>query len=178
MPKVSEVKYTVDLPEGVSASLEGHVLFMEGPKGRISREFRHPRIDMTIEDGHISLHTVLPRRKVYALSGTWRAHVANMARGVSEGFTYRLKIRYSHFPMKVYVKDTTFMIENFMGERFPRKAPIIEDTEVTVKGDEVTVTGIDKEHVGQTAANIELATKIKRYDPKVFQDGIYIVEKR
>ncbi len=177
MPKVSEVDYTVDLPEGVSAKLEGHTLHMEGPKGNIFREFRHPEIDMKVEDGHVNLHSVLPRRKVYALAGTWRAHVANMAKGVSEGYTYHLKIRYSHFPMKVYVKDTTLMIENFMGERHPRRAPIIEDTTVEVKGDEVTVTGIDKEHVGQTAANIELATKIRRYDPKVFQDGIYIVEK-
>jgi large subunit ribosomal protein L6 len=177
MPKVSEVNYTIDLPEGVDARLEGHLLSMEGPKGAISREFRHPKIDITIEDGLIRLQTVLPRRKLYALIGTWRAHLANMARGVSDGYMYILKIRYSHFPMKVHVKDGDLVIENFMGERHPRRAPIIEDTEVSVKGDEVTVTGIDKEHVGQTAANIELATKIRRYDPKVFQDGIYIVEK-
>ena len=51
------------------------------------------------------------------------------------------------------------------------------DVDVKTKGDQVLVSGINKEHVGQTAVNIELATKIKGYDPRVFQDGIYIVRK-
>ena len=48
---------------------------------------------------------------------------------------------------------------------------------VEIKGDEVVVSGIDKEAVGQTAANIEQTTRIRGYDPKVFQDGIYPVDK-
>jgi large subunit ribosomal protein L6 len=48
---------------------------------------------------------------------------------------------------------------------------------VAVQGDELIVAGINKEHVGQTAANIEQATRIKRRDPRVFQDGIYCIEK-
>ena len=49
---------------------------------------------------------------------------------------------------------------------------------VSVKGEDVTITGINKEHVGQTMANIEQATKIKGRDPRIFQDGIYLVDKR
>jgi len=49
---------------------------------------------------------------------------------------------------------------------------------VEAKGENVTVSGIDKEKVGQTAANIERATKVKKRDIRVFQDGVYIVSKR
>ena len=70
-------------------------------------------------------------------------------------------------------------IDNFLGERSPRKAKIIgDDVKVSVKGEDVTITGINKEHVGQTMANIEQATKIKGRDPRIFQDGIYLVDKR
>ncbi|HID74146.1 MAG TPA: 50S ribosomal protein L6 [Thermoplasmata archaeon] len=177
MPKVSEIRYAVGLPEGVTATLEGNDLTIQGPLGALIRTFRHPRLGLVVEDGSVVVAVDLPRRRDQALAGTWRAHIANMVRGVTEGFTYRLKVRYSHFPMKLSVRGKELVIENFMGERHPRTADIIEDTTVEIRGDEVVVTGIDKEHTGQTAANIEQATRIKNYDPKVFQDGIYIVEK-
>jgi large subunit ribosomal protein L6 len=100
-----------------------------------------------------------------------------MIKGVTEGFEYGMKIVYSHFPMKTTVKKDGFIIENFLGEAAPRKAKIVGETKVQISGDEVTVKGLNKEEVGQTAANIELATYIKHYDPRVFQDGIYIVNK-
>jgi len=71
-----------------------------------------------------------------------------------------------------------FVIENFLGERNPRKASIVEGVKVTAKGDDVTVSGIDKEKVGQTVANIERATKVKKRDIRVFQDGVYLISKR
>jgi large subunit ribosomal protein L6 len=90
-----------------------------------------------------------------------------------------MKIVYAHFPMTVKVQGKTVTIDNFLGERSPRVAKIIgDDVKVQVKGDDVTITGINKEHVGQTMANIEQATKIKRRDPRIFQDGIYLVDKR
>jgi large subunit ribosomal protein L6 len=88
-----------------------------------------------------------------------------------------MKIVYSHFPIKASVKGDMFVIENFLGERSPRKTKIVGDTKITIKGDEITLTGINIEDVGQTAANIELATRIKGFDPRVFQDGIYITSK-
>ena len=97
--------------------------------------------------------------------------------GVTNGFEYKMKIVYSHFPVKTTVKGDMFVIENFLGEKHPRRADILGDTKIKVKGDEVILTGHNKENVGQTAANIEQVTKIKGYDPRVFQDGIYIVQK-
>jgi large subunit ribosomal protein L6 len=98
-------------------------------------------------------------------------------RGVAEGYEYRMKVVYSHFPMQLKVEGAAFVISNFLGEKNPRVAKIVGDTRVKAAGDEVVITGINKEDVGQTAANIEQVTKIKRFDPRVFQDGVYIVEK-
>ena len=80
----------------------------------------------------------------------------------------------------LYNNDDTNNFEhigNFLGEKKPRLARILGETKVKVSGNEVVVSGISKEDVGQTAANIEQVTKIKRFDPRIFQDGIYIVDK-
>lgn len=108
---------------------------------------------------------------------TFKAHINNMIKGVTEGFKYRLKVVYSHFPMTVKVQGDEVVIENFLGEKNPRRAKILPGVTVKVKGSEIEVEGIDKEAVGQTAANIEQATRITKWDRRVFQDGIYIVEK-
>jgi large subunit ribosomal protein L6 len=75
------------------------------------------------------------------------------------------------------VKENTVLIENFTGERSSRKARIMGDVKVLTKGDDVIVQGINLEDVSQTAANIERATKVKRKDPRVFLDGIYVYER-
>ncbi len=177
MPVASEIKYEVEIPDGVKVSYENYMLRVEGPKGKIEREFIHDRLGMRVEDDRVIIYAPLPRKKDYALAGTWRAHVNNMFKGVTEGFEYHLKILYAHFPMKVSVKGDRVVIENFLGERSPRYAKIHGDAKVEIKGDTVIVKSVNKEHAGQTAANIEKATRIKNRDPRVFQDGIYIVKK-
>jgi len=100
-----------------------------------------------------------------------------MVKGACEGFTYKMKVVYSHFPMNVKVSGNTVVIDNFLGEKHPRSAEVLSDVSVEINGQDVTVSGVNKEKVSQTAANIEQATKIKNLDPRVFQDGIYIIEK-
>jgi large subunit ribosomal protein L6 len=172
-----EYKDDIKLPTGVTASKEKHTLVVKGPKGENTREFRHFKLAMNVEKDKIQIYCRLPSIKQKALCGTWSAHVRNMVLGVESGFEYELKVVYAHFPIKTQIKGEVFSIENFLGERFPRSARIMPGVKIKTKGDQVIVSGIDKEHVGQTAVNIELATKIKRYDPRVFQDGIYIVRK-
>jgi large subunit ribosomal protein L6 len=101
-----------------------------------------------------------------------------MIRGVTDGFTYNLKAFYSHFPMTMAVKGNIFVVNNYFGERVPRTANILAGVDVKVQNKvEVVVSGIDKEAVGQTAANIERCTTVKNRDRRVFQDGIYLLEK-
>jgi len=69
------------------------------------------------------------------------------------------------------------LINNFLGEKNPRVAVILPNVDVQLKGAKITVTSADKDAAGQTAANIEKATKIRNRDRRIFQDGIYIVER-
>ncbi|OYT25948.1 MAG: 50S ribosomal protein L6 [Candidatus Altiarchaeales archaeon ex4484_96] len=119
----------------------------------------------------------ITNRRVKSLLGTARGNIQNMFRGATEGIDYKLKILYSHFPMNVKVQGQSVVIENFIGEKHPRKSKILDNVNVEIKQQDITVSGIDKEKVAQTAANMEQATKISNLDPRVFQDGIYIVEK-
>jgi large subunit ribosomal protein L6 len=100
-----------------------------------------------------------------------------MIQGVTEGFEYKMKTVYSHFPIKTTLQEKQIIIDNFLGEKYPRKANILGETTVEIKGDEIILTGADIEQVSQTAANIERATRIKKRDRRVFQDGIYITQK-
>ncbi|MCK4717309.1 MAG: 50S ribosomal protein L6 [Thermoplasmata archaeon] len=177
MPVAARIEKRTNILEGASASLKKGMLTITGPKGALSREFHDPKITLAMEGKEVVIKTELPQTREKALVGTWNAHVNNMLRGVTEGFTYRMKLVYSHFPVKVSVKGDQVVIENFSGEKSPRFARIMEGAKVTAKGDQVTIEGIDKENVGQSMANIERATRIKGFDRRVFQDGIYLVAK-
>ncbi len=172
------VRYTVEVPEGVNVEiLEGGKIKVSGPLGTLERELYHPKVRVRRENSEIIVDTILPRKKDVAIAGTIAAHIRNMIKGVTKGYTYKLKIVYAHFPMKVTVKGDQVIIENFLGERSPRFAKILPGVKVEIRGEEIIVTGIDKEKVGQTAANIELATRVRDRDVRKFQDGIYIVSK-
>lgn len=168
----------VKIPPGVSVSIAGPKIKVKGPKGELQRELWSPEIAIKMQDSTVLIETPSERRKSRALVGTFASHISNMIKGVVEGYECRLKIVYAHFPIQVKLEGDKVSIVNFLGEKRPRKAQIVgKETKVKITADEVVVTGIDKEAVGQTAANIEQATRIKGYDPRVFQDGIYITRK-
>lgn len=167
----------VELPDGVKGSLEGYILKIKGPLGTVTKDFSKIPINLRVEDNKVLISVQSSRRRDKAVLGTARSIVSNMVVGVTKGFTYKLKIVYAHFPITVRVKDKTVYIENFYGERSPRTAEIVGECKVQVQGEDVIVTGVDKEHVGATASNIEQATRIKRKDQRVFLDGIYMYEK-
>jgi large subunit ribosomal protein L6 len=179
MPVAGEAREVVNVPDGVKAKFDKSTRTLEvnGPLGTLSRTFVHPKLNVKLKGKDIQLLCDLPRKKDLALFGTWRAHIRNMLKGVTDGFEYKLKIVYAHFPIKTRVQDEFVVVENFLGEKQPRKAKIIGETKVKISGDQIILNGIDLEHVSQSAANIELATRIKNFDPRIFQDGIYIIEK-
>jgi len=171
------LKDEIEVPEKVHVTLDGGVVKVKGPQGEVSKRLSHPRVKLEMKGKHVVISSELPRKKEKALVGTYGAHIRNMFVGATKGFEYKMKIVYAHFPIKTAVKGDTFVIENFLGEKSPRKTKILGDTKVTIKGDQVLLNGPNVEDVGQSAANIERATKIKGFDPRVFQDGIYIIEK-
>lgn len=172
-----EVVKTVQIPENVDVKIEGRKVIVSGEKGTLTRDFSHVPLLIQREGNKVKVQAYLPRKKESALVGTICSHIQNMITGVTKGFTYKLKIVFSHFPISVKVQDKKVLIENFTGERSARIAKIIGNVEVIPKGEDIIVRGIDIEEVSQTAANIEQATKIKSKDPRIFLDGIYVYER-
>ena len=174
---VKEIARTIEIPEGVSVSLSQDVFTAKGPKGTVERTFWYPGIKIEVREGEVVVDAESSRKEQKAMVGTFASHLKNLIIGVSEGFECKMNIVYAHFPMQVKVEGKTLVIGNFLGEKKPTIAKILGETKVKVSGNEIVVSGINKEDVGQTAANIEQKTKIKRFDPRIFQDGIYIVQK-
>ena len=159
--RVIETLKTVEIPEDVDVKIDGRIVTVKGEKGEMTRDFSHTPISIHLEGKVITVQASWPRKREAALVGTVCSHIQNMITGVTKGFTYKLKIVFSHFPISVKVREKTVVIENFTGERSPRIAKIMGDTRVMVKGEDVIVQGINIEDVSQTAANIEKATKVK-----------------
>ena len=175
--RVLEALKSIEIPENVDVRVEGRVVTVKGEKGALTRNFSHAPVSIRLEGSAVEVLANWPRKREAALVGTLCSHIQNMITGVTKGFTYKLKIVFSHFPISVKVKERKILIENFTGERSPRIAKIMGDAKVTVKGEDVIVQGINIEDVSQTAANIQQATKIKKKDPRVFLDGIYVYER-
>jgi len=177
MTKKEDIKETITIPDDVTVNMQDKTITIKGEKGEISRTFSHPKIDIKINGKKIEIFCKNVRRKEKAITGTFVAHINNMVKGVKQGFEYKMKTVFSHFPIKTSVDGNHFIIENFLGERSARKAKILEGIDVEIKGDTISVKGIDKERVGQTVANIERASKVKNRDVRIFQDGIYRISK-
>ncbi|MFX1278362.1 MAG: 50S ribosomal protein L6 [Promethearchaeota archaeon] len=182
MVKIAFFKEELDIPEGVKVTLEGgHHIRVKGPEGDIIKDFSHVRgIKVAIEKNKVIFSTNFPKSGTLALIKTIVSIINNLIIGVQTNYTYISKIAYSHFPCSVRVdeKDRFIYVENFLGERAPRKAKYPNNVKVEVKGDDVYFIGPDKEALGQSAANVKRACRIRKKDPRVFQDGVYLYRKQ
>ncbi len=167
----------IKLPEGMQAKYEKGNMIVVGKLGEVKKKLSHPIVKISVKGDEIKLTTSGESRKDKRLIKTFVAHINNMIKGSTEGFTYKLKVVYTHFPTTVKVDGDKVVIENFIGERAPRKAKILPGAEVKIQKQDITVTGINLDAVAQTAANIERTTRIVGKDRRIFQDGIFIVEK-
>ena len=175
--RLPEVSRTVQVPDDVTVSVVGKTINVKGAKGNISRDFSYATVAIEGEGKNVRIWAKWPRKKEAALIGTIYSHINNMIVGVTKGYTYKMKIVFSHFPITVKLQDKNVVIENFTGERRPRRVKINGDVKVKIEPDDIVLSGINLEQVSQTAANIEQSTKVRGKDPRVFLDGIYTYER-
>jgi len=179
------IKYSnkIEIPKDVLVEIsDDYILKIKGIKGEIIKDLSPKKLNISknkykiyLKENNIIIETYIKGKRGISLLYTLSSIIKNAIKGVLEGYIYKLKIVYSHFPISVKVKEGKVYIENFIGERSPRIANIVgKNTQVKVEGEDIIVTGIDLEEVSQTAANIQQATKIKKRDPRKFLDGIYI----
>ncbi|MFC4406263.1 50S ribosomal protein L6 [Haloarchaeobius iranensis] len=171
------MRVELDIPDDVTAEMDHLDLTVEGPNGSVTRRLWFPDITVSVEGDQVVVESDASDAKTNATVGTFESHITNMFHGVTDGWEYEMEVFYSHFPMKVQADGGEVVIENFLGEKAPRRTNIHGDTDVQVDGEELTLSGPDKEAVGQTAADIEQLTRVSGKDTRVFQDGVYITKK-
>ena len=177
MSTESAQQSAVQMPDGVTVALAGRMLSVKGKLGEAKKNFDKINVNVAVEGNRVVFTPFSAKKKDNVIINTVSSIVNNMVTGVTKGYTYKVKVVYAHFPITEKTKGKQVLVENFVGERSPRVAEIVGDCKVSVEGDDVLVKGVSVEDVGQTAANIELATKIRRKDQRIFLDGLYIYHK-
>lgn len=168
---------TVEIPEGVEVGLEGTEISVKGPEGELKREFDVLNLDFEKKENKLIIKCEKATKREKKMMNTIVAHVNNMIKGVQKKFEYQVKICSSHFPITLNIQEKEAIVKNFLGEKVPRKVRIPQGVELKKEGEIITITSMNKELAGQTAANFEAATKIRKRDRRIFQDGIFIINK-
>ena len=166
---------TKQLPKGFEAEYSDGVLTVTGNGSELEKELDHALVSIEVEDDEVVFSTIRDKKDIASIAKTFSRHFDNMVEGLEEDHVYELKGVYAHFPMTIKTQNNKLVVENFMGERKPREAEIMDGVDVSVDGEEITVSGPDKDKVAQTAARIEQLSNKGNRDPRTFQDGIYIV---
>jgi len=167
----------VIIPEGIKIIQNKNMLKFEGPLGKTFKSFRSIPVNIEINENKVLLKAIGSKKRDYSILHTSRSIIRNICEGLIEGYTIKMKVVFAHFPITVKVEGKKILIENFQGERAARTTKIVGNTKVIPKGEDVILTGEVWTDITQTAANIELKTKVKNKDHRVFLDGIYVYQK-
>ncbi|MBM3281823.1 MAG: 50S ribosomal protein L6 [Candidatus Diapherotrites archaeon] len=169
---------TIAIPAGISVTYTHHTLTLTKNGKSVHKELSTPEVKVETHGQEVKLTPANERRLTFATLNAYESHVKNLVQGLEKGYTYKLAVVHSHFPMNIKVKGDIVEISNYLGEKNPRLSKIVgKETKVDIKGKDITVTGNNLEDVSQTAANMEKATRDVKKDQRVFQDGIYITSK-
>ena len=143
-------KQPVQLPDKVQVTLDGDNINVKGPKGSLGRKL-HPAVNVEINDNVLSVSTDTSSKKKVALQGLFRSLIFNMVHGVTEG--YEKKLVLSGIGYRAEAKGKSLVLN--VGYSNPVEFALPEGVAAAVdKNVEVTLTSIDKELLGQAAANI------------------------
>ena len=167
----------IEIPEGRIFELEGNRIKVSGSKGTLERMYPLRNIKIQKKGNKIIISAFEKTSKNNAIVGSFISHISNMFKGVEEEFEYKLKICSSHFPMSVKIQGNEFTVSNFIGSKKIKKITIPEKVNVEVKGEIISVKSADIEKAGNFASKIELMTRLTKKDRRIFQDGIYMIEK-
>lgn len=165
------------LPSDISCSVVGNDVICTKGSDKIQYIISEPRVSVKAEGNKITLNCKKGSKIQLKVIKSFAAHIRNLIRGLNEEFVYLLEACNVHFPMTLKLDKDLLIINNFLGEKQPRTAKILPGVKAEIKGTKITITSRNRESAGQTVANIEKATKIKNRDRRIFQDGIFLVEK-
>ncbi len=167
-------KQPISIPKGVEATFAEGVLTVKGPKGTLSREMRGD-IKVTIEDGVLTFAKSKESDSAKKMWGTCAAHARNMIMGVTEGFKKELDIEGVGYRAEAQGNKLKLSV----GFSHPVEVLAPEGVAITVEKGHITISGNDREVVGQFAANIRSIKKPEPYKGKgIRYTGEYIIRKQ
>ncbi len=166
----------ITIPTGVDVEV-ADMITVKHKNFQVKKKLAYPTLTISKKENKIVIEPKLFSKREKKIINTFKSHLLNMIKGVQEPYEYRVKICASHFPMTVTIEGKKLVVKNFLGEKVPRKATILQDADVKIEGDLITITSADKEIAGQVAANFEQCTRITNRDRRVFQDGLWITKK-
>ncbi len=155
-------KNPIDIPEGVQITIDGQVVKVKGPKGELSQEV-HPSIKIDQKDNQLNFSIADENyKKANAFWGLYRSLVNNMIVGVTEGFQKQLEVNGVGYKASSAGKQLTLNV----GYSHPVEFEMPEGIEAKVEGNVITISGINKQQVGEVAANIRKVRKPEPYKGK------------
>lgn len=171
------------IPNGVEVVVKSRIITVTGPRGKLTKSFRHVDMDIVkLDTARIRLAVWHGKRKHVACLRTIRSLINNMIVGVTSGYEYKMRFVYAHFPINVIIADDQKSVEvrNFVGQKIILNVPMLDGVTITHskdQKDEIILTGNDLANVSQSAANIQQSTTVKNKDIRKFLDGIYVSQK-
>lgn len=154
-------RQSITIPENVQVSEEAGVVSVNGPKGELSRRVR-PEITVTIEDGVVTCQPNDGSSRTKALWGTFASHISNMIQGVTDAFEKRLTVHGVGYRAEVQGDSLVLNV----GYTHPVSVTIPEGLTVSAESGTISVSGIDKERVGEFAARVRAVRKPEPYKGK------------
>ncbi len=167
---------SVEIPSGITVSVSGNVVITKGALGTNERTFNSSLVEVKADGKTVAVNPVDDRklaRKAGTAAQAFASEIRSDIEGVAKYFEASMEAVFAHFPITLEVKGQKLMIKNMFGERSPRVADLVGGTKVEIKEKSVRIYGTKRDDVGQTAANIRTACKVRKKDVRVFQDGIY-----
>merc|ERR1719244_1010507 len=180
--KTIHSKQLVKIPEGITCKVDNRLITISGKRGVLRKSFKHTQLDVKmIGKKRLQVEKWFGNRKDIATVRTVISHIENMIKGVTNGYRYKMKSVYAHFPINIAIQDggKTVEVRNFLGEKYVRRVTMSDGVECVQTGqkDEIAVEGNDLELVSQSAAQIQQCVLVKNKDIRKFLDGIYVSER-
>ncbi len=169
----------IEIENGVNVSIEGEHVHIKGKLGSTSKKFNSRLLSLSQEGKKIKINVTQNKKlqkKSKLAEQAFASELKNSIKTVQDGIETKMTVLFAHFPMTIEVKGKVVFVKNIFGERVPRETTIVGDTKVDVKGQSITVKGVDAYDVGQTVANLRKICFPRGFDTRVFQDGIYKIK--
>lgn len=174
----------LDIPAGVKVSCKSRVVTVEGPRGKLTKNFQYlsMQIEVDSENSKVFVRSWFASKKFAACVRSVRSQVRNMLTGVLKGFEHQMKLAYAHFPINVHIPNDGRSIEirNYIGEREVRRINMLPGVKI-MKGsdakDLLVLQGNDLDLVSLSCALIQQSCAAKKKDIRKFLDGIYVSDR-